>query len=340
LPLFRNYGRIIITLLANFLPMNRIKTFLSAALLLLIISLQNNKADAQAVAVIPHINSGIVVDGLTDDLWNLLEDHPITYQIDGSKYPSTSDCSGSFKAFWNKDTLYVMIFALDDTLYTRDNTVYLNDGFEIYLNVDHTKDTLYTENCYQFRFTPGSHAITGRWGLNVWTPPTVDFAIHINAGSGRTIEAVFPLADLGNESPVAEGDSMGFEIEILDNDGYGREHVMSWNNNLHMAYYDPTHMGTIIYTENTITSFKNPEVSNISVYPNPASDHVLVQSPKEFSEVAIYSAQGQRMYEKTGLSATHFSLDVNSFKAGIYILNVKMKDGTYVKYKLVKTGQE
>jgi hypothetical protein len=314
------------------------KIVLGSALVLFTCSTLLSHVNAQEVAEIPHINSGIVVDGLTDDVWNLLEEHPITYQIDGSVYPSTSDCSGSFKAFWNKDTLYVMIFALDDTLYLRNNTVYLNDGFEIYLNVDHTKDTVYTENCYQFRFTPGSNIITGRWGENVWTPPTVDFAIHINPGSGRTIEAVFPLAALGKDTPVAEGDSMGFEIEILDNDGFGREHVMSWNNNLHMAYYNPTHMGTIIYSENTITTVKNPAIPVISVYPNPVTDHLLVQSPGLFDEVVIFSTEGQIIYDRKGLSTTSMSLDVIDFKPGIYILNVKMLNGSQVNYKLVKSA--
>lgn len=313
---------------------------LSTALFLCICSTVNYKVNAQEVASIPHMDSKIVVDGYAEDLWNLLDEHPITYQIDGTSYPTVTDCSGSYKAFWNRDTLYVMILAVDDILYLNNQTVYLNDGFEIYLNVNNTKDTVYTENCYQFRFTPGSNTITGRWGLNVWTPPTVDFKIHVNSGTDRTLEAVFPLAFLGKESPVAEGDSMGFEIEVLDNDGVGREHVLSWNNNLHMAYYNPTHMGTIIYSENTITSLGNPLESEISVYPNPVADQASVKSPREFNEVAIYSAQGQKMYEKTGLSTTHISLDMNGFKAGIYILNVKMKDGSYAKYKLVKSSKE
>jgi hypothetical protein len=293
-------------------------------------------ANAQEVSVIPNLNSKIVVDGYADEVWNLLEEHPITYQIDGAVYPTASDCSGSYKAFWNRDTLYVMILAVDDILYLHDNLVYLNDGFEIYLNVDNVKDTVYTENCYQFRFTPGSEDITGRWGLNVWTPPTVDFAIHVNTGIDRTVEAVFPLLSLGKNSSVAEGDSMGFEIEILDNDGFGREHVLSWNNNMHMAYYNPTHMGTIIYSENIISSIKNPVASAISVYPNPFSSQVSVQSPGEFSAVSICSAQGQKMLEHTGLSATQISLDIKSFKSGMYILNVKMKDGSEVNYKLIK----
>jgi hypothetical protein len=316
------------------------KTILRSALFLFTCSALISITDAQQVAQIPHVNSKVIVDGFADDLWNLLEEHPITFLIDGKDYPSDSDCSGYFKAFQNRDTLYVLIFALDNKLYTGDRTVYYNDGFEIYLNIDNTRDTIYTEDCYQFRFIPGSKDITGRWGYDVWTPPTVDFAIHVNADTNRTIEAVFPLMALGKNSSVAEGDSMGFEIEILDNDGSGRDHVLSWNKNEHMAWYNPTKMGTIIFTENTITSFKNTELSNISVYPNPVSNNVLIQSPLQFNEVVIYSVQGQLMYDQTGLSTSYISLDINNFKPGIYILNVKMNDGTCVNYKLVKSSLE
>jgi hypothetical protein len=316
------------------------KTILRSALFLFTCSALISIIDAQQVAEIPHVNSKVIVDGYADDVWNLLEEHPITFLIDGKDYPSDSDCSGYFKAFWNRDTLYVLIFALDNKLYTGDRTVYYNDGFEIYLNIDNTKDTIYTEDCYQFRFIPGSKDITGRWGFDVWTPPTVVFAIHVNADTNRTIEAVFPLMALGKNSSVAEGDSMGFEIEILDNDGSGRDHVLSWNKNEHMAWYNPTKMGTIIFTENTITSFKNTELSNISVYPNPVSNNVLIQSPQQFNEVVIYSVQGQLMYDQTGLSTSYISLDINNFKPGIYILNVKMNDGTCVNYKLVKSSLE
>ena len=311
------------------------KTIIISALFLGICITFIDKINAQQVAEIPHINSKITVDGYADEVWDLPEENPITFLIDGKEYPPVTDCSGYFKAFWNRDTLYVFIFALDNKLYTGDRTVYLNDGFEIYLNVDHTKDTVYTDNCYQFRFIPGSNNISGRWGFDVWTPPTVDFAIQVNSDTARSIEAVFPLMALGKNSPVAEGDSMGFEIEILDNDGTGRDHVLSWNKNEHMAWYNPTKMGTIIFTENTITSVQKTEVSGISVYPNPADDKVLIQSPEQFNEVVLYSTSGQQMYKQAGLSTQSIELDINNFKPGIYILNVKMNDGTWVKQKMV-----
>jgi hypothetical protein len=132
------------------------KTFFPSALLFGICILVFPGIKAQQFATIPYVDTKITVDGYADDIWSFVEENPITFLIDGKDYPSDSDCSGYFKAFWNRDTLYVLIFALDNKLYTGDRTVYLNDGFEIYLNIDHTKDTVYTDNCYQHQRSLGN----------------------------------------------------------------------------------------------------------------------------------------------------------------------------------------
>jgi hypothetical protein len=129
---------------------------------------------------------------------------------------------------------------------------------------------------------------------------------------------------------------MGFEIEILDNDGSGRDHVLSWNKNEHMAWFNPTKMGTIIFTENTITSVKNNTSSIVSVFPNPVAGNLSIQSPQQLDAVFIYSVQGQLMYNVAGLSASAVSLDINLLKPGIYIMHVRLSDGTLVNKKLIK----
>lgn len=65
----------------------------AAAVVLCTCSISIFRIDAQQVAEIPHINSKVIVDRFADDLWNLLNEHPITFLIDGKDYPSTSDCS-------------------------------------------------------------------------------------------------------------------------------------------------------------------------------------------------------------------------------------------------------
>jgi len=305
------------------------------ALIITISFLTEIAIKAQAFAQIPHINSTIVVDGIADNVWTNLQEHPITFLIDGKSYPTTSDCSGYFKAFWNLDTLFVLIFAYDNILYTKDTTVFYNDGYEIYLDVNNTKGTIYTDDCYQFRFIPGSKDITGRWGLNVWTPPTVNFGISVNEGISRTLEAVFPLIALGKKSQISVGDSMGFEIEILDNDGQGRNHVLSWNNNLHMAWYDPGKMGTVEFVD-VVSEVNNFQSTTLSVFPNPASRYLTINSSNSINEIFVYTMQGQMICRKVQINSSETSLNLAFCPSGFYIMKLKLNNGELIDYKMIK----
>ena len=293
---------------------------------------------AQQFAEIQHINSKILVDGIADAVWNDMQAHPITFFIDGTGYPDSADCSGYYKAFWNSDTLYVLIFAVDDSLYTDDPTVYYNDGFEIYLDMENEKLQEYTNTCYQFRFIPGSVDITGRWGLDVWTPPTVDFAIVVDSLKDRTLEAVFPLIPLGKQNAVQDGDKLGFEIEILDNDGKGRNHVLSWNKNDHLAWQNPSKMGTIQLVE-ILSNMEDPFLQDLSVYPNPAGDFISVSAQFNMENISLYSMSGQVVILKTKIHANNTMLDVSPVQPGLYILQIMQENGHVLHTRIVKKAE-
>lgn len=290
---------------------------------------------AQEQANIPFSKSNILIDGIADEMWNGIQPHAISYLIDGTGYPSESDCSGYFKAFWKPDTLFVLIHAIDNALFTGDATVYLNDGFEIYLDLDDSKGAEYTNDCYQFRFIPGSSEISGRWGLNVWTPPTVNFAIDVDENFDRTIEAVFPVKQLGRKSSISAGDSMGFEVEILDNDGSGRNHVLSWNKNEHMAWYNPGKMGTIKFVEST-TSVNDIDLNCISIFPNPTTNCAVVKASSFIDEILVSSIQGQLLYKKVVSNSAEVSLDLTSLQPSLYLVGIRFSDGKYSNCKIVK----
>lgn len=289
---------------------------------------------SQAYANIPIINKSITIDGIIDTVWEQVIEVDVTSLIVGTIKPDSSDCSGYFKAFLNDSLLYVMIQALDDTLYTSDPVVYENDGFEIYLDVENLKEDEYSDHCYQFRFIPGNTEITGRWGLNVWTPPTVDFAIKVDTGKGRTIEAVFPLIELGRVSPLNDGQKIGFEVEILDNDGAGRDYVLSWNKNDHMAWYTPSKMGTLEF--DGLTALVDQEAQLIKIYPNPATDLMSVESDKAIKTWSLLTTQGQLITCSNLVQATKFSINLGNLDHGLYILKTTDISGNQSSYKILK----
>ncbi len=76
------------------------------------------------------------------------------------------------------------------------------------------------------------------------------------------------------------------------------------------------------------------EGASISVYPNPATDHVTVDGLPDGSTVSLYDAQGRLVTTQSlGHSATQ-SLDVSALASGLYLLRIQTPSAVTVR-KLV-----
>ena len=76
------------------------------------------------------------------------------------------------------------------------------------------------------------------------------------------------------------------------------------------------------------TGITSPEVNRISVYPNPASDRVMIQGC-EVVRVSIYSLQGKEL--KT---ANTSNFDISGLNSGLYLISVTDKSGNKTTLKL------
>ena len=67
----------------------------------------------------------------------------------------------------------------------------------------------------------------------------------------------------------------------------------------------------------------------ISIYPNPAKDEVIINSPQAQLEALYwYDAQGRLVYAEKSLNTLSKAIDVTSMASGVYIVQVKTVDGT------------
>lgn len=80
------------------------------------------------------------------------------------------------------------------------------------------------------------------------------------------------------------------------------------------------------------TSIGETEVTNISVYPNPASSFVRINA-EGFSKVSIINIVGQTMYE--GNNFNEVTLDVTTWPAGMYLVNFYDVNGNTLSRKLI-----
>jgi len=68
------------------------------------------------------------------------------------------------------------------------------------------------------------------------------------------------------------------------------------------------------------------EHSSINVYPNPASDEILVSGAFENAIIQLFTSDGRQVYQADGVSQqTHIM--VSGFKNGIYVLKIKSERG-------------
>ena len=82
--------------------------------------------------------------------------------------------------------------------------------------------------------------------------------------------------------------------------------------------------------------------SQVSIYPNPAADKVFVQldanglSAGDISEISLSSQAGVEIFRKTDVRAIIANgIDVKGLPGGLYLVRIKMADGSVVTQKLV-----
>jgi hypothetical protein len=82
-----------------------------------------------------------------------------------------------------------------------------------------------------------------------------------------------------------------------------------------------------------LTSTEEIIRQNLRVYPNPAVDEVMLDSPYPISNLRIFDARGQLILET---SNSPNRLDVNSFTKGIYLLRMEIEGKEFVQRLIVQ----
>ncbi|WP_197463508.1 endonuclease [Cochleicola gelatinilyticus] len=78
-------------------------------------------------------------------------------------------------------------------------------------------------------------------------------------------------------------------------------------------------------------------VYNVSLYPNPASETIYVQSTTSFQPESyiIYSLQGKKIAEKT-LNISEKKIDISTFQSGVYLLELCGPTGKQLKKIIIE----
>ena len=90
--------------------------------------------------------------------------------------------------------------------------------------------------------------------------------------------------------------------------------------------------GTIIKYDG-VTSVANQKMESVSVYPNPSSQYIYVNSIKDIQYIEVSSVSGEKVSFKPEPSLNKF--DISTLEDGMYFLTVHSKEGVFVS-KFIK----
>ncbi len=159
----------------------------------------------------------------------------------------STDLSYSFWAVHDADAVYVAVDVTDDTIVTdsadagsEDGSTWEDDSAEILFDADNDNESGHSAtNLYEGQFVMTAN---GAWRDNEANNPTFGanadwFAATSTTSKGYQIEFRVPKATLMG---VADGATMGFDIDVNDDDGANREAQMNWNGYPHneLSYGD------------------------------------------------------------------------------------------------------
>ena len=97
--------------------------------------------------------------------------------------------------------------------------------------------------------------------------------------------------------------------------------------NQSISNIDDYGIGTIIESVKKQGSF--------NIYPNPADDFVKIESSENINTIKITDISGQIIFEKN-INSKSFTIDLNNYTKGIYIINLYSKDNISIRKLVVE----
>ncbi|MEO0292792.1 MAG: sugar-binding protein [candidate division WOR-3 bacterium] len=185
------------------------------------------------------------IDGFDDD-WEGVP--AITMSVGGERsYPDGGrfDLSSYYRIAWNADGIYFYGKVVDDSIDTQHQNPWERDSWEIYFDGGNEKAASYDGNDVQWRYVyneetgnPGPGSVSG--GTIAWT----------STSDGWALELVIPVDSLKKDGnplfPLQEGQIIGWEAQINENDGGNRQNMLKWWSYSNDSWQNPSLFGTAV----------------------------------------------------------------------------------------------
>ncbi|MBL7189546.1 MAG: hypothetical protein ISS70_24725 [Phycisphaerae bacterium] len=238
--------------------------------------------------VIPSPGAMPVLDGRIDEVWLFSAEHTIGTSQVGVAPSSPADCSGTWRALWNWEALYVLVEVTDESL-TNDSgsgSKWQDDSIEVYVDGDNSKGTSPDTNDHQYNFWWNNAVYEEPGAIHNGAPSLVgvEYTIETTA-EGYTLEAKLPWMSVMGK-PATPGQLIGFDVWINDDDdGGGRDSQVSWYSTDGNGWQDPSVWAVAVL-----------EASDKAANPNPPDGAIHTDTWATLSWLAAPDAVSQDVY--------------------------------------------
>ena len=276
-----------------------------------------------------------VIDGWQDDLWESHAWAELDNVISGS-VSSEQDLSARFKLCWDDERIYLFIAVRDDVR-IRDSgtTISDDDGLELYIDLDNSKDSSYGMDDFKYRFAYGDSTVIERVHNAI---NGVQF-VMLDSEDGYHTEISVPWATLGK--PPQANALIGFEVQVNDDDdGGSRDAKIAWWGKTDIAHQNPSAFGTI-KLKNPNTGINDSDhlprqMVLYQNYPNPFNPVTAISyrlSALSQVDLSIYNMQGQKIAtlvsarQPSGNYQVVWDASSHNLASGIYFYRLSASDG-------------
>jgi hypothetical protein len=290
--------------------------------------------------LIPRTLTPPAIDGTIDAIWTAnTSEQSFTKTIVGT-ITNAPDLSGTFKAMWDNNYLYILGNVTDDTKTNDSPEPYFDDAIELYLDINNDKANTYGANdaAYTFGWNDGTTISTTPNGRST---TNITYSMVTQAG-GYIFEARIPWTTIQG-SPVV-GQLLGFDFHVNDDDNGGtRDGKLSWNAATDDAWQNPSLFGTAKLGDLPITMDLNLNEAEqtsasdlmkigISVFPNPSAASFNIESLNPIKLIVLDNL-GRRIEELSLESSATFGTE---YQTGLYQIMIITEKGEIKTAKLIK----
>ena len=71
----------------------------------------------------------------------------------------------------------------------------------------------------------------------------------------------------------------------------------------------------------------------VTIYPNPADDHITISGIRDVISISIYNVNGQKVFAADRLNS---SIDISQFEQGLYLVSILTADGNEISSRFIK----